>query len=399
MRDRGQGAVYPYKKGYAGQVELGPDVDGKRRRKTVYGPTKRSVEIKVQALLRQLDEHGDLPTSETTVEKWLTTWLEDFARPRLKPNTYRSYRTAVTQHIVPAIGKVKLGSLAPAHVRAMHRKITATQSRKGTLSTTTALNAHRILSVALNDAVREGVVPTNKAALVRAPSKAVSTRRGMTAKEAVTLLQSSADTRWLFALTTGTRQGERLGLRWDYLDLDAGIADLAWALQRVPFAHGCGGGCGRRPQSCPEKRPAVPAGMEWDPLDGGNIVLMRPKTKGSQRVIALMEPVRLALQAMKEHAYPSPYDLVWTDDSKPIDPRDDWQDWKDALKAAGLPDFAQHATRHTAATLMLEAGESAKVIEEMLGHSSAVTTRAYQHVSLELQREAVNRLGQRLKLT
>ena len=55
-----------------------------------------------------------------------------------------------------------------------------------------------------------------------------------------------------------------------------------------------------------------------------------------------------------------------------------------------------HAARHTTATLLLEQGVDAEVIKQILGHSQIVTTRGYQHVSLELARRAVDELGQSL---
>lgn len=408
-RLRGDGTIYKRPNGtYAGQVDLGHDIEDRRRRRTVYGRTQEDVQKKMRALLRQLEEHGDLPTADMTLEKWLTYWLDTIAAKRLKPNTFRSYRTSVNEHIIPSIGKRRLSRLSPAHIRQMHDDLI----RRGK-SSTTALNAHRVLSVALNDAVRDGTVPRNIAALVTAPSKAANKRQALTVEEAVKVLQAGAEdrlgTRWLAAFLLGLRQGERLGLRWSYLDLEAGVADLSWALQRVPYAHDCGEydaklkvwPCKRTARSCPHRRLAIPAGMEYEPLKG-NLVLMRPKTKGSRRVVALIEPLRLALLRRQEAAKgePNPHDLVWCDeDGSPIDPRDDWQDWRDLFAKAKVRPVTLHEARHTTATLLLEAGVDPKVIGEVLGHSDIVVTQGYQHVSLALQRQALNALGSRLELT
>jgi len=54
--------------------------------------------------------------------------------------------------------------------------------------------------------------------------------------------------------------------------------------------------------------------------------------------------------------------------------------------------------RHTFATLMLEQGENPKVVQEVLGHSRiAHTMDTYSHVSPNIQKEAVGRLGKRLE--
>lgn len=44
-----------------------------------------------------------------------------------------------------------------------------------------------------------------------------------------------------------------------------------------------------------------------------------------------------------------------------------------------------HSARHTAATLLLEAGVSLRTAQEILGQTQALTTARYQHPSLALQ--------------
>jgi integrase len=316
----------------------------------------------------------------------------------------------VRDYIKPAIGRQRLGNLSTQHVRQLRRSILD----RG-LSSTTARYAHRVLSIALNDAVREGRVPRNIVSLVPAPSKAVSKRAALTAEEAIQVLHVAADhrlgSRWLAALLLGVRQGERIGLRWSMLDLDAGIADISWSLQRVTYDHGCVRQghepvCGKkRGASCPTRRLPIPDGMEHKVLDG-NLVLLRPKSDESIRIVALIEPLRLALLRRREEvrheraSYDVDHDLVWCrSDGRPLDPRDDWADWKALLIEAGVRHVTGHETRHTTATLLLELGIAPRVVQELLGHSDMVSTKGYQHVSLALQREALGALGQLLELT
>jgi integrase len=80
-------------------------------------------------------------------------------------------------------------------------------------------------------------------------------------------------------------------------------------------------------------------------------------------------------------------------DGRPIDPRDDWDEWADILKAAGLAHRGVHAARHTAATLLLDQGVALAVVQEMLGHSDIRITRGYTHVSSPLTVEAARRMG------
>jgi len=70
--------------------------------------------------------------------------------------------------------------------------------------------------------------------------------------------------------------------------------------------------------------------------------------------------------------------------------------FKPLLKIAGLPDIRPYDLRHTFATLWLESGEHPKILQEILGHSRiALTLDTYSHVVPHMQREAMQRFGDR----
>lgn len=81
----------------------------------------------------------------------------------------------------------------------------------------------------------------------------------------------------------------------------------------------------------------------------------------------------------------------------PIDAGDDWDDWKEILKSAGVDKDARvHDARHTAATLLLEEGVDIRVIQAVLGHSQLATTKRYTHITETLASEAAARMGRAL---
>ena len=175
-------------------------------------------------------------------------------------------------------------------------------------------------------------------------------------------------------LYTGLRRGELLGLKWKYLDLD--MANL----HVVETAY---------------------------KLSDGTYMLKEPKTKHSQRAVALSPSLALLLKqhrATQDRLFAnlgkicSEDEFVFTrDDGSPINPNAITLAFKRILKKAGLPHIRVHDLRHTHATLMLKAGVHPKVVSERLGHANVlITLDTYSHVLPGLQEAAVERFDQML---
>jgi len=64
--------------------------------------------------------------------------------------------------------------------------------------------------------------------------------------------------------------------------------------------------------------------------------------------------------------------------------------WDKARRDAHLPDLRMHDLRHSAASYMVNAGQSLYVVGQVLGHSQAKTTQRYAHLSNETLLNAVN---------
>lgn len=404
-RGKGEGSLYKDAEGrWCGAVSLPADpVTGRRRRKVVRARSKPEALRKLRAVQLEFARTGDLPTSGAmTVSEWVERWIRQDVAPARKPSTTRDYRTALRLHIDPVIGRRRLDRLTADDVRAVHRHVLACGDSPGT-----AAKVHRVLRAALAAAEREGHVLRNVGRLVKAPPARAGAGTALTSDQARALLAScegSADlARWMVALLMGVRQGEALGLQVDHLHLDAPVpwVDLAWELRRVLWEHGCAPDddgvwpCGRsRAGSCPERTAPVPPALEAEQVHGG-LWLLRPKTVGSTRRVAV--PARLAgvLRTHLEQSCPRRF-VFEAAPGVPVDPRRDWQAWKDALARAGLPAVRLHDARHTAGTLLLEEGVPARTAQEILGHTQAVTTAIYQHPSLTTQAQALDALAGRL---
>ena len=186
--------------------------------------------------------------------------------------------------------------------------------------------------------------------------------RPLTRVQACTLLEASRGNRlealYVLAITTGMRQGEILGLRWEDVDLEEGVVRVRRTLT----------------------------------LAKGGPRLTEPKTRGSRRSIRLTASAVEALESLRERQQTeraarngswADRDLVFrTRRGTPIR-RDNLhaKHWNPLLRRAGLPDIRFHDLRHTCATLLLTKGVHPKIVSEILGHSSvAITLDTYSHV-------------------
>jgi integrase len=327
------------------------------------------------------------------VQEWLTTWLDVIAPRRCTPQTVYDYRSKMRNWVYPEVGPLRIDRLTPEHLDAIYLKM----ERAGKASSH-ALKVHRIVSRALEVAYRRGVVARNVAKLIDDPPSAKGPEmRNLSRDEALAVLAAAAGrrnaARWSVALALGLRQGEALGLRWAHVDLAAGEMHLPKQLRRRIYEHGCGGTCGRkRGAECPQR-------------SKGGLVFQDPKGK-SARTIPLPGPLVAALVAHRETQdmerswadwWWDEQDMVFAQhNGRPVDPRADYDDWVDLLKAAGVDHARLHDARHTAATLLKAQGVKLEVIGEILGHTDSRTTKRYAHKVDELTRDATDRIGRAL---
>src|SRR5215475_9889361 len=95
-RGRSEGSIFQRADGqWVGSISLGYDGTGKRKRRTVYGGSKKEVQEKLAALRGDALRGILTEPHKTTVGEFLDRWLEDVVRPVRAPNTYRSYEGSI----------------------------------------------------------------------------------------------------------------------------------------------------------------------------------------------------------------------------------------------------------------------------------------------------------------
>lgn len=161
--------------------------------------------------------------------EFLDRWLTDSVRDTVRQRTFERYESIVRVHIKPAFGRVKLKALTPNHVRSLYRK-----KLDSGLAPRTVNYIHTTLHKALKDAVSDGLVPRNAAA-VKAPRPEKPEIHPLSPEQARKLIETANENRdrfetlYVLALRCGLREGELRGLKWD--DVDWGQAGATANLQ------------------------------------------------------------------------------------------------------------------------------------------------------------------------
>lgn len=390
---------------WCAQIELQSPDATKRRRKVIVRAKKADVIAARKDALRELERAGDLSTAVPTVAQWCDLWWKRYGMKRLKVSTRGAYLTKIEQYIRPVLGKVRLDKLSVEHVYRLHDFITTAPPDGKGLDPTTALGAHRVLSVMISDAEKEGRVGRNVVRLADKPRVGRKKAEYLDNAQARQLLLSVAQdpseaARWTTALLTGMRQAERLGITVDELDFERDTITVAWQLRRLPFEHGCGElaagiwPCGRkRGGNCPQRHLDVPVDQEVVHVEGG-LYLTRPKSDASWRVVPMVGLLRETLLRFVEESPPGMKGLIFTrPGGRPIDQSDDSAAWDAALRRAGLPDVKGHSARHTCNTILTELAVPVDVRRQILGHASnAINEAVYTHTSDTRVAEAMRQL-------
>lgn len=411
-RAYGTGAVTQRKDGYwIGRYEAGYSPSGARRRKSVVGKTEAEAKRRLLEAKRKVATEGvtDNTDGRLTVKGWADTWLPIHAAD-VRPNTYTTNAGAIRKWVIPTIGHKRLTSLTPADIRAIGTKIT-----DAGLSTTTAHRAQSTTQTMLRAAKQEGhdvperVIAPQKVGGVKLAPDATTDRDAIPEPDAIALLMAASRdpqeaARWGLALLAALRPGEACGLRWDDVDLDRQTVTVEWQRQELSYLDKHDRSKGFR----------VPVNHESRHLYG-TYHLTRPKNKRGYRVVPLVDDVAAALRAWQAVAPDNPWGLVFTGTdarqghgnkpvvrSKKIDARH-WLDLQDAAQVAHVEGtqgrrYANYENRHTTATLLWMLGTPPPVIEQIVGHSAAVSRRYYAHANLDDARKALEPVGDRLRL-
>lgn len=364
---------------YAIVVDMGRDpVSGKRQQKWFSGyESEKEAEKAIADIISKIYNNNFISPKKITVKEYLEDWLQTYGQEYLAKTTLETYTINIKKHIVPYLGSIKLQDLKPIHIdKFLHKMLREGRvDGKGGLAKATVLKIHKILSRALNNALKLQLIEKNPAVYVEAPRVSNAATDVLTIDQIRELLNlckgTSMEIPVNLAVGLGLRRGEVLGLQWSDISFQEKTLTVSEVLARTTK----------------------------------DVFLKEPKTEKSRRT--LIVPGDL-LQLLKKHRkeqmelklvlgpeYEDHNLVCCRNNGQPINPSTFSYHFKTFLQKNNFPHIRFHDLRHTFATVLMANNVSPKIASSVLGHTNISTTMdLYSHVLTDMKKEVADKISQ-----
>ncbi len=363
---------------------------GHGKYKSYFAATKDEAIRKLRNGRKLQDDNRPIPPENISVARYLADWLEA-AKHSKRTSTMASYEETTRRQLIPALGKLRLAHLKTHDVqRWVDRWYDGKASETpGKASTRMCRYACRVLSTALSDALRGGLIAYNpalpKLLTIPTDSNAVKPEIApLTMDQAATFMDAihgdDREALYLLSLGLGVRQGEALGLCESDVHLDdrESCADGGLGQPVAPWVS-------IRQELVYVKEPGDAV---------GHFELQRLKTAKSVRRLDLpgfvADALRIHLsrqdvkqrQVEKAHrTWGNDWGLVFTrDDGRPLSSSLVTHAFQRKLGSIGLQSKRYYDLRHSTASFLAARGVPVFDIARLLGHSSTqLVNSTYGH--------------------
>ena len=349
--------------GWKGAVVVGLTSEGREDRRWVSGQTAEEVRQKLQEIQSAVQSNTLSSNSDHTVESFIKLWLEHKQR-FVRAITLHSYRVVLQHHCIPFIGKIKLTKLVASDLDRLYAKLLD----RG-LSTRVVRYTHCLIGGFLKQALRWDILARNVAEAATPPGLKTAQAIIWSVQEALKFLEHAQSDRlnalWYTTLFSGMRRAEVLGLQWVNVNLEQGEILIRSTLVEIE----------------------------------GKLIMGEPKTRAGRRTIAITPDTVQVLKAHKQRQHLEQKNAMegWEDTGlvfttsigTPIYPGNLARAYKALIRKAGVTNIRFHDLRHTAASLSIRRGDSAKLVADRLGHTNvSFTMNTYVHLFDDQRRAA-----------
>ena len=304
------------------------------------------------------------------VKELFDIWLNKYCKLSLKIRSFNKYDNFINLHINPILGEYEITEITSDILQDfISLKLKEGNLKtKGPLSSNTVFGIASVLKQGFKFALMQDLIikdPTLSLKLPQATEKEVQalTRDEQKTIEEYCLKHNKSNYLGIIiCLYTGIRLGELLALTWD----DINFEDKLLYIKKTSYTS---------------------------KVNGKNqIIIDKPKTKKSNRIIPIPDKLLVLLQIQKR-ASSCDY-IIATKQNKMVETRSYQRTFESILSKCGIKHYNFHCLRHTFATRALELGMDIKTLSEILGHTNvAITLNRYAHSLLDYKIQEMNKIG------
>jgi len=343
---------------------FGYKADGSPNRKVFYGDTAAEAVQKLTDYARQVENGLNTDAASLTFGAWLSLWMSEYKLKAIRSYTYDTYDRLISSRIAPSLGKHKLLKLRPEHLQSF---INGLKKDTGeSLSVSTIKQIKCIISGALGQAVKNGLITRNPADALSLPKNGKKKKVGAYTPIEQTILSESVFNHRLYALFvvalgTGMRVGEILALKWSDIDFVQNELSVSASVARSKDRDEITG-----------------------EITGSSLKVSNPKTRAGGRSIPLTLEVRQALIQHRDSQLSERFkagaawlnnDLVFcTALGGYLEYRNVTRIYKSRRDSVEVEKLGFHSLRHSFATNAISAGMDYFYLSRIMGHTSISIT-------------------------
>ncbi len=197
---------------------------GKLCRKSLYGKNPSEVAAKIKQFNKDKDAGLIMDADKITFGQWLLRWLETDKKNSLEITSYSNYQTQINLHIIPALGGTKLKKLQRIQLQEFfNQKAKDLKPASLTLIKAIVVNSLKAATV-------DGYIIKSPAMALKLPTVKGKEVKPLNKVEIGALLTAGKGSPLYSmiytAIHTGMRVGELAGLRWQDVELKAGVINV-----------------------------------------------------------------------------------------------------------------------------------------------------------------------------